>query len=121
MRRIAKEMTKQLKAQGGGTGMMNDGSGTSSRVASLTAQQQQQQQQLLKSGSIHPSLLSTQQLKEISATIGQAGGVPRSHWYVGHAVSLFSLLLSPTYLPHHHLFCVRFRLTQNYLCVTIAS
>ena len=28
MRRIAKEMTKQLKAQGGGTGMMNDGSGS---------------------------------------------------------------------------------------------
>ena len=122
MRRIAKEMTKQLKAQGGGTGMMNDGSGTSSRVASLTAQQQQQQQQLLKSGSIHPSLLSTQQLKEISATIGQAGGGPPQPLVRRTCrISLFSLLLSPTYLPHHHLFCVRFRLTQNYLCVTIAS
>ena len=38
MRRIAKEMTKQLKAQGGGTSIMTDGSGSGSRVAAnLTA------------------------------------------------------------------------------------
>ena len=77
MRRIAKEMTKQLKAQGGGAGVMADGNSTSGRMAASLTVQQQQQQQLLKNGSIHPSLLSTRQLKEISATIGQAGGAPQ--------------------------------------------
>ena len=70
-------MTKQLKAQGGGTSMMTDGSGSGSRVAANLTAQQQQQQLLLKGGTIHPSLLSTSQLKEISATIGQAGGAPQ--------------------------------------------
>ena len=108
MRRIAKEMTKQLKAQGGGAGVMADGNSTSSRMAASLTVQQQQQQQLLKNGSIHPSLLSTRQLKEITATIGKAGETtpqPMVRWT--HFMPLFFPTQTQTCLPHHQFAHVR--------------
>tara|TARA_A100001015_G_scaffold159403_1_gene177107 strand:- start:165 stop:1994 length:1830 start_codon:yes stop_codon:yes gene_type:complete len=84
MRRIAKEMTKQLKAQSGNGSGIDKGSnnpnhfaggrkgvngGGGGGLSGMSAEQQQ----LLQGGSIHPSLLSSQQLQHISASIGVKG------------------------------------------------
>ena len=83
MRRIAIEITKQLKAQSGNGSGIDNGSNNPNHFASGRkgvnggggglSGMSAEQQQLLQGGSIHPSLLSSQQLQHISASIGVKG------------------------------------------------